>query len=122
MLRLPGCGVLSACAAGITLETFLLPNDIHRRAENIARAALGLDELRARRVGLDLAPQAQDRDVDRAVVDLRVVHAREVEQLVAAQDALRRREERGEDAELAVGEVHRLGPGALHAWSCEGSA
>src|SRR5262249_24843931 len=75
---------------------------------NVPYAALGDDEAGMRRVGLDLAPQAQDLHVDGAVVDLGVVQAREVQELLAREDALRRREERGEQAKLALGELDRL--------------
>ena len=48
---------------------------LDRGVEQVAGAALGLDEARMRRVGLDLAAQAQDLHVDRAVVDLGVVQS-----------------------------------------------
>src|SRR3954469_1469282 len=60
-----------------------LADDLYGSVEDITGAALGDDELRMRRVWLDLAAQAQDLDVDGAVVHLRAVHAREIEQLVA---------------------------------------
>src|SRR5262245_7731994 len=90
-----------------------LPDDLDWDREDVARAALGDDERRMRRVGFDLAPQAQDLDVDRAVVDLGVVQPGHVEQLVARQHALRRGEERSEQAELALGQFDRLAGRAL---------
>src|SRR6185503_8543160 len=85
-----------------------LPHRVDRGVEHVADAALGDDEARVRGVGLDLAPQAQDLHVDRAVVDLGVVQARKVEKLFAREDALRRRKESGEQAELALGELDGL--------------
>ena len=55
------------------------------------------DQLRLGRIGFDLAAQPQDLHVDRAVVDVVVQPAR-FQQLVAAQDLLRRLEERREQA------------------------
>ena len=53
---------------------------------------------------LDLAAQAPNLHVDRAVVDLVVVQAREPEDLVAREHALGRGEESSQEIELAVGE------------------
>src|SRR5919197_3920397 len=83
-----------------------LIDGFYRDAEDVARTALGLDVARLGRIALDLAPQAQDLDVDRAVVDLVVVQPREVEELVARKDAVRRAEHHHEQAEFAVGERH----------------
>src|SRR5581483_1769611 len=79
-----------------------------RDAENVACAALGLDVARVARIALDLASQAQDLHVDRAVEHLVVVQAREVEQLVARENPVRRAEQHDEQAEFAVGERHGL--------------
>src|SRR5687767_6870927 len=54
----------------ITLRASASVHRLHRHAEEIAGAALGLDVARLRRVFLDLAAQAHDLHVDRAVVDL----------------------------------------------------
>ena len=52
------------------------------RCENISRAALGADELGPHGFRLELPPQASHLHVDRTVVYLVVVQAREVEQLI----------------------------------------
>src|ERR1043165_10233442 len=62
-------------------------NRIYRHAEEIPRTALGADVARLRRIDLDLAPKAQDPHVDRAGEEFVVVEPREVEELVARQDA-----------------------------------
>src|SRR5438128_11881609 len=93
----------SAGRAGISRAGSIQRLD--RRHEDVAGPALGDDELRARRIDLDLAAQAHDLHVDRAVVHLRVVQPREVQELVARQHALRGAAERGEQAELAVAEL-----------------
>ena len=77
---------------------------LYGRCENISRAALGADELGPRGVRLELLPQASHLHVDRTVVDLVVVQAREVEQLITREHPLRRGEERRKQVELAVGQ------------------
>src|SRR5260370_14534436 len=79
-----------------------------RHAEDVAHAALGADVLRPGRVGLDLPPQPEDLHVDRAVVDLRAVEPREIEQLLAREHALRRRAQRLQPVELAQAELDAL--------------
>src|SRR5438105_12363950 len=74
----------------------------HRDGEQIADAALGADELRLLRVRLDLAAQAQDQHVDRAVEHLGLEAARLLEQLVAGPDALRLAHEGFEEAVLGL--------------------
>src|SRR5882672_5214412 len=68
-------------------EVRALVDGVDRHAEGVARAALGLDVARLGRVLLDLAAQAHHLDVDRAAVDLVIVQPREIEQLVAREDA-----------------------------------
>src|SRR5882762_3538118 len=74
-------------------------------AEDVARTALGPDVLRLRRVRLDLAPQPEDLHIDRAIVNLGAVQAREIEQLLARQHPLRRCAERLQQVQLAVAEI-----------------
>src|SRR5467141_3226433 len=74
-------------------------------AEDIAGTALSPDVLRLRRVRLDLAPQPEDLHVDRAIVNLGAVQAREIEQLLARQHPLRRCAERLQQVYLAVAEI-----------------
>src|SRR6185295_10855553 len=73
--------------------------------EHVAGAALGHDQLRVRVVDFELAPQPQNSDVDRAIVDLETVQARSLEQLVPRLHALRSGQERAEQIELAVREL-----------------
>src|SRR5580765_6360857 len=75
---------------------------LDHRGEDVSGAPLRADELRLRALRLDLAAQAADLHVDRAVVDLVVVQARQLEQLLARQHALRGREEGDQQVELAV--------------------
>src|SRR5882762_2999792 len=90
-------------------------DDFDRDAEQVPRAALGADVARSRRVGLELAPQPQDLRVDRSVVDVVAVQARQVEELVARKNAIRRPEEDHEQAELAIAERYGLALAVLQA-------
>src|SRR5256885_4172197 len=79
------------------------------------RAAFGPDVARLRGIDLELAPQAHDLRVDGSVVDIVAVQPRHVDELVARQNAMRRRKEYDEQTELAVREldvtaVRRLQP------------
>src|ERR1700741_3313045 len=73
-------------------------------AKYVPRAALGKDVLRVRRIGLELSPQPQDLRVHRSVIDVIVVQARHVEELVARKHAIGRPEQNHEETELAVAE------------------
>src|SRR4051794_16950123 len=64
-----------------------LPGGVRR--EHIAGAAHCLDHLRVRRVRLDLAADAGDADVDRAVESLRVARLRQIEQPLARKHTFR---------------------------------
>ena len=66
---------------------------------------LGDDQLRARRIGFDLATQPHDLNVDGAVVDLGVVQPRQAHQLIARQHPLGGATERRQQAELTVAQV-----------------
>ena len=86
--------------------------DFDRRVEDVAGAAFGLDVFGLRRIRLDLATQPQDLDVDRAIVDFRVVQARKIEELFARKHPLRRRAERLQQAEFAVAQLDALAAGS----------
>src|SRR5690242_1217896 len=73
--------------------------------EQIPDATLGDDVARLRRIGFDLAPQPEDLDIDRAIVDFGTVQPREIEKLIAREHALRRRAKSLQQAELSVGEL-----------------
>src|SRR5437763_8857224 len=87
--------------------------DSHHAIEAISRAALGEDELRLRRIRLDLAPEPQHLNVDRPIVDLVVVHAAGIQELLAGEDSLRGGQERRQQVELAVGQIDVAPVGAL---------
>src|SRR6266702_3523847 len=79
---------------------------LNRNSEAVANAALGLDNARRARVGLQLASQPQDLDVDAAVEDV-FVDARRLEQVLAAQRALRRLEEGQQQGVFALAQRDR---------------
>src|SRR5229473_7873151 len=83
-------------------------DNFNRYAKHVPRAALAEDVARFRGIGLELVSQPHDLSVDRTVVDVVVVQAGHVEELVARKDAMRRAEEHNEEAELAVAEPHRV--------------
>src|SRR6185295_6820583 len=89
------------CYTTETIETpeLLLGRDVH-----VAGAAHGADRPGMRRVFLQLAPQARDADVDRAVERLPLAVARHAEQLVARQHLVRVVDERLEQVELHRGD------------------
>ena len=87
--------------------------DFHHAIEAISRAALGEDELRLRRIRLDLAPEPQHLNVDRPIVDLVVVHAAGIQELLAGEDSLRGSQERRQQVELPVGQIDVAPVGAL---------
>src|SRR2546425_6787316 len=84
-------------------------------AEQVTGAPFRADVARLRRILLDLAAQSHDLHVHRAVVDLVVVKPRQVEELVARENAAGRAEQHHQQAELAVAERHRLACGAQQA-------
>src|SRR5258705_7560935 len=76
----------------------------HGYREAIAEAGHGHDQLRLSGIGLELAAQAADQHVDRAV-DRRVFLARDrIQQLLARQNPERCRGEGGEQVEFGRGE------------------
>src|SRR5262245_8231664 len=102
---------MSPSSSMITISDIFTPSrggrprsihDLDRDIEHVTGAALGPDVRGPLGIRLDLAPQPEDLHVDRAVVDLRAVEPREVEQLIAREDAPRRRAECLQQAELAV--------------------
>src|SRR2546429_9007027 len=74
--------------------------------ENISDAALGLDHARRARVAFQLAPQAENLHVDAAVEDV-LVHARRLQQVLAAERALRRIEKSDQKRILTFGQCHQ---------------
>jgi transposase InsO family protein len=74
----------------VSTDTFGSVDRLHRDGEDIAGAALGLDIARPRRIAFDLAAQAADLHVDRAIEDVVVVQPGAAEQLIARESALRR--------------------------------
>src|SRR5262249_31156576 len=79
---------------------------LDREGEDIADAALGLDDARRARIGLELAPQAQNLYVDTAV-EYVFVDAGRLQQVLAAQRALRRVEEGDQQGVFALGQGDR---------------
>jgi hypothetical protein len=84
----PEAGVPSARRPGHSVH--------HRdlRIEVVTHTALRPNQARCRRVHLDLAPQAHDLDVNRAVIYMFTLQASALDQLIARQNALRRRNQR----------------------------
>ena len=78
--------------------------------EHISNAALGLDDPWRAGVPLQLAPQAQDLDIDAPLEDI-LVHARRPQQVLAAERALRRLQEGDEKRILAFGQRHQSAVG-----------
>src|SRR2546427_13026633 len=62
------------------------------RRKNVSCPPFGADQLGTRFLGLDLPAKAADLHIDRAIVDLVVVKARRVDQLLSREHSLRRRE------------------------------
>src|SRR5580700_836044 len=77
-----------------------------RAIERIACAALRDDEPRCGRIGFYLAAQPRHLNIDRAIIDLVVIHVTRLEELIACENPLRRGEQCGEQVELAVGEIN----------------
>src|SRR5262249_12863737 len=70
------------------------------RGENVAAVTDRLDQCRLFGISLDLAPQPADQDIDAAIEKIGGATAREVEELLAAENALRTLGERQEDLEF----------------------
>ena len=99
------------------------------RHEHVADAAHGADHLRVLGVGLDLAAQARDADVDRAVVRVPLAVAREREDAVARQrlagmlgEDLEQVELHGRDRDLLPGAVEQLVRGEVEPAAAEAHA
>src|SRR5918999_450388 len=84
-----------------------LAQGVDGRREDVARATLCADERRLVFRGRNLLAQPRYLDIDRAVVDLVVMQARQADELAARKQALRRGKEGGEQVELVVREMHR---------------
>src|SRR2546430_3330623 len=105
---MPGTDARSSALARQNCRYDRSVQDLDGRVEDVAGAAFGLDVFRLRWVRLDLATQPQDLDVDRAIVDFRVVQTRKIEKLFARKDPLGRGAECLQQAEFAVGQLHAL--------------
>ena len=81
---------------------------IDRQREHVADAALGSNDLRRTRIGLELAPQPQDLHVDAAIENV-LVHTGCLQQLLAAERPLGRIEKGGQQSVFALGQ-RNLGP------------
>src|ERR1700732_3510194 len=73
------------------------------KGKHIANAALGTNNARCVRSGLQLAPQPQDLDVDAAVEDI-LVHAGRLEKMLAAERPLGRVEKGGQQSIFTLGQ------------------
>src|SRR5262249_13379288 len=76
--------------------------------EEIAGAADRLDEMRFFGVCLDLPAQPGDPDIDAAVERLRRLAVREIQQLIARQDAVGVRDEGLQQVEFHAGQADRV--------------
>src|SRR4029079_16106358 len=90
-----------ACSPGTVLQ-------VDPRRQLVAAVAHGLEQLRGGAVA-ELAAQAADEPVDRAIEHIAVAAAGEVEQLIARQHAPRPVKEALEQIELCAGQ-HDVGP------------
>src|SRR5258706_7117018 len=79
-----------------------------RDAEHVPCAAFGKDVARFRGIGFELVPQPHDLGIDRAVVNVVIVQAGHVAELVARGDAMRRAEGNHDQTEIAVAEPYGL--------------
>jgi hypothetical protein len=64
------------------------------KGKHVANAALGANDARCARIGLQLAPQSEDLDVDAAVKNI-LVYSRCLQQVLAAEWPLGRVEKGG---------------------------
>ena len=78
-------------------------NLLDREREHVADAALGLNDLRRARIGLEFAPQPQDLYIDAAIENV-FVHTRCLQQLFAADGPLGRVEKGGQQGIFAFGQ------------------
>ena len=79
---------------------------LHRQGEDVADAALGLDDPRRARIGLQLAPQPQHLNIDAAIEDVFVEPGR-LQQILARKRSLRRIEEGQQQGVLAFAQGNR---------------
>ena len=82
---------------------------------DVADAADGLDQLRVLGVGLELAAEAGDAVVDRAVVALVVARRRQAEEVVAGEDPAGVGGEGGDEVDLHRAEIDRVAGGVAQA-------
>src|SRR5690242_15081984 len=79
-----------------------------RQGEHVADAALGSNDARRTRIGLELAPQSQDLNIDAAVENV-LVHARGPQQVLAAEGPLGCVQKGGQQSIFAFGQSN-FGP------------
>src|SRR4051812_25187377 len=89
---------------GLPFANPLHPLDGDR--EHVSDAALGLDHARSARVALKLAPEAKNLHVDTAIEHV-FMHARGLQQMLAAERALRRVDKSKQQGIFALGQGHR---------------
>src|SRR5262249_17974087 len=81
-------------------------NPLDRNREHISDAALGLDDARRARVAFELPTQPKNLYVDAAIEDI-LVHARGLQQVLAAERTLWRIEKGEQQGVLAFGQCYR---------------
>jgi len=76
---------------------------LDRNGKHVANAALGLNDPRRARIGLQFAPQPQDLHVDAAVENI-LVHPSCLQQMLAAERPLGRVEKGGQQSIFTLGQ------------------
>src|SRR5690242_19913653 len=74
-----------------------------RQGKHVADAALGSNDARRTRIGLELAPQSQDLNIDAAVENV-LMHARGLQQVLSAEGPLGCIEKGGQQRIFAFGQ------------------
>src|SRR5262245_22369446 len=100
------CGAIVEEAATAVPRPDRRSNPLDRNGEHISYTALGLDDARGVRVAFELAPQSKNLHVDAAIENI-LMHARGLQQVVAAERALRRIEKGEQQGVLAFCQCHR---------------
>src|SRR5262245_19837791 len=81
-------------------------NPLHRNGEHISHAAFRLDDARRAGIAFELAPQAKNLHVYAAIEGI-LMHSRGLQQMLAAEWALRRIEKGQQECILAFGQCDR---------------